>query len=365
MENFTEYLNNGVALIIKQALKATLKNPLESAFILKYMSAQQSASKKRLQSEEEGIHIPPFLIASISAQCNLFCSGCYARANSSISETVCGQQLDDGEWARIFLEAQEMGIAFILLAGGEPFLRRNVIMAAAKFLDIVFPVFTNGTMFDEDYIKLFNKSRNLVPILSLEGDRAQTNARRGDGVYTKLCDAMVKLKEKGILFGASITVTKQNLITVTDEAYIRTLYDFGCKVVIFVEYVPVSEVAGELPPDAQDRLILLKRQDELREKFENMLFIAFPGDEEEFGGCLAAGRGFFHINPEGSAEPCPFSPFSDTTLKTSSLKEALNSPLFKTLNLGGYLTGEHLGGCTLFNREAEIKALTGDGTMSY
>ncbi len=357
MENFAEYLNNGVEIIVKQALKSTLKNPKESAFILKYMSAQQKASKRRLQAEEECVHIPPFLIASISAQCNLFCSGCYARANNSISETICSQQLDDSEWERVFSEAAELGIAFILLAGGEPFLRKNVISAAAGYSDIVFPVFTNGTMFDDDYISLFDKNRNLVPILSLEGNMVQTNARRGEGVYTKLTDAMTKLNDKGILFGASITVTKQNLVSVTDAAYIKTLYDFGCKVVIFVEYVAVSDAAAEAAPDAEDRAMLLKRQDGLRVTFDDMLLIAFPGDEEEFGGCLAAGRGFFHINPSGDAEPCPFSPFSDTSLKTSTLKDALKSPLFQKLNLGGFLAGEHLGGCTLFNREAEIKEL--------
>lgn len=39
------------------------------------------------------------------------------------------------------------------------------------------------------------------------------------------------------------------------------------------------------------------------------LFIAFPGDEDQYDGCLAAGRGFLHINPSGKVEPCPFAPF--------------------------------------------------------
>lgn len=357
MENLAQYLNDGVELIVKQALKATLKNPLESAFIVRYLNAQRKASARRLQAESEGLHIPPFLIASISAQCNLFCSGCYARANESISETTCGQQLSDSDWERLLHEAADMGISFVLLAGGEPFMRRAVLEIAAGIPDIVFPVFTNGTLFDDEAVSLFNKNRNLVPILSLDGDQAQTNARRGAGVYQKLTDAMTKMKAKGIFFGASITVTKENIEIVTDPAYIKSLQDYGCKLVFFVEYVPVSDSAGETAPDNDDRAKLLKRQDSLREQFNQMLFVAFPGDEEEFGGCLAAGRGFFHINPTGQAEPCPFSPYSDTNLKNRSLKDALSSPLFEALKNGGYLEGEHLGGCTLFGREDEIKAL--------
>jgi MoaA/NifB/PqqE/SkfB family radical SAM enzyme len=357
MENLAQYLSDGAELIAKQALKASLRNPLESAFILRYMAAQQRSSKKRLKAEEEGLHIPSFLIASISSQCNLFCAGCYARANKSCGEGPCAGQLTDGDWARIFQEAADMGVSFILLAGGEPFLRRNVIEAAAASPDIVFPVFTNGTMFDARYIELFHKNRNLVPILSLEGNASQTEARRGPGVYNKLTDAMAELKAKGILFGVSVTVTKENLESVTDETFVQWLENCGCKVAVYVEYVPVSVLPGQTAPDQADRQTLLDRQDALRASFESIVFVAFPGDEEALGGCLAAGRGFFHISPTGDAEPCPFSPFSDTSLKTSSLRDALHSPLFRKLTLGGYMQGEHLGGCTLFGQEEEIRRL--------
>jgi MoaA/NifB/PqqE/SkfB family radical SAM enzyme len=168
---------------------------------------------------------------------------------------------------------------------------------------------------------------------------------------------MARLKGRGILFGASVTVTKENLLSVTDKAFVGRLESFGCKVVIYVEYVPVSDQPGQTAPDPDDRQKLLARQDTLRASFDSMVLVAFPGDEESLGGCLAAGRGFFHINPMGGAEPCPFSPFSDTSLKTCSLKDALRSPLFYRLKSGGYMQGEHLGGCTLFGKEEEIRRL--------
>jgi MoaA/NifB/PqqE/SkfB family radical SAM enzyme len=87
------------------------------------------------------------------------------------------------------------------------------------------------------------------------------------------------------------------------------------------------------------------------------LFVAFPGDEEQYGGCLAAGRGFFHINPSGLVEPCPFAPFSDQSILSSNIKEALNSPLFKYIQENHHLLKETEGGCALWaNREfiAEI-----------
>ena len=357
MDNLVQYLNDGVDRIVKQALKSTLKNPLESAFVLQYANAAGKAAEKRLRRENEGLHVPPYLIASISAQCNLFCAGCYARSNESVGEAVCKSQLSDTEWKRIFNEANELGVSLILLAGGEPMLRRGVLEAAAGIPEVLFPVFTNGTLIDDDAILLFHKNRNLVPIISLEGDEKRTDARRGGGVYALLTQAMVRMKDKGIVFGASITVTKENLDTVTARDYINDLRALGCQAVIFVEYVAVSKTKGETEPDGNDRARLLSRQTSLRNHFETMIFVAFPGDEEALGGCLAAGRGFIHINPTGGAEPCPFSPFSDTSLKNCSLKEALGSPLFKKLHLGGLLQGEHLGGCVLHGKAEAVKAL--------
>ena len=99
----------------------------------------------------------------------------------------------------------------------------------------------------------------------------------------------------------------------------------------------------------------MQKLDALRNARRDMVFIAFPGDEKRSGGCLAAGRGFFHINPRGGAEPCPFSPYSDISLRTTTLKGAITSPLFTKLRASGILEKEHVGGCTLFEQEDTVK----------
>lgn len=168
---------------------------------------------------------------------------------------------------------------------------------------------------------------------------------------------MDNLKAKGILYGASITVTTENIRAVTDNSFLDELYKRGCKVLFFIEYVPVDSSTAYLAPGDKERSYLEERQAVLRQYYEDMIFIAFPGDEKYSGGCLAAGRGFFHINSDGSVEPCPFSPFSDTNLKKCSLLEALESPLFKRLKEAELLIGEHKGGCVLFEKEQEVKKL--------
>lgn len=94
-------------------------------------------------------------------------------------------------------------------------------------------------LFDEA-LALLDKSRNLIPVLSIEGNRKITDARRGDGTYQKLSESMRKLKEKGIVYAASVTVTKENCSDVLGNEFINTLVEQGCKGVIYVEYVPAD-----------------------------------------------------------------------------------------------------------------------------
>jgi MoaA/NifB/PqqE/SkfB family radical SAM enzyme len=350
-------MSSGVENIVKNIIKASLRNPKETAFVMKYMLDSREAKRKRLEFEHKGQNIPPFLISSITSSCNLFCKGCYARANKSCGEGLNKNQLSAEKWEDIFKEAKELGVAFILLAGGEPLMRKEVIEKAAKIKEIIFPIFTNGTMIEDNYVKLFDKNRNLVPILSLEGNEQQTDERRGKGTYSSLMNSMEVLNHKQILFGASVTVTTKNIETVTSIEFFNTLYSKGCKALVFVEYVPVNEATKGLAPSDKEREILEREQEKLRKHYEDAIFISFPGDEKYTGGCLAAGRGFFHINVNGSAEPCPFSPYSDTNLKECTLLEALHSPLFRRLKQTEMLLGEHSGGCLLFENEDKVKKL--------
>jgi MoaA/NifB/PqqE/SkfB family radical SAM enzyme len=365
--NLEEYLNVGIKTLVLDALKQTAKNPKETAFLLQYAISTKKAEKLRHKAEKKGKHIPSFLIASITNKCNLNCSGCYHHARgdskaSSQATSLAVSEMSHDEWGRIFKEAAEIGVSAILLSGGEPLTRADVLEEAARYQSILFPVFTNGTMLDIAFLKLFEEHRNLVPIISIEGDEGFTDTRRGQGIYEGAIKAMDKLKEQGLLFGASITVTNKNLQYVTGEETISLLENTGGKVVIFVEYVPFAN--QDLVLDDNDRLFLEEKVTELKKK-GRMIVVSFPGDEKISGGCLAAGRGFFHISANGMAEPCPFSPYSDTNVKTATLQEALESPLFTQLRNDNTLLADHKGGCVLFDMADHVKSIAGTDGNTY
>ena len=351
------YLAKGVEGVVSEVMRATLRNPRESAYMLRFAAASRAASKKRKAAEDAGEHVPPFLIASITSSCNLHCAGCYSRCNHATVDEAPVKQLSADEWARLFAEADDMGVSFILLAGGEPLLRRDVISAAGKRPNILFPIFTNGTFMDEEYLKLFDKCRNLLPVLSIEGSREVTDGRRGAGVYDKLISSMDALKKRQLMFGASVTVTTENLDEVTSDAFVSGLAARGCKLILYIEFVPVTQESQHLAPGDAEREQMEAALTRLREAQQEVVFIAFPGDEKSSEGCLAAGRGFFHINSHGGAEPCPFSPYSDVNVRDTTLRGALKSPLFTALRSGGILEDMHIGGCVLHEKQAEVEAL--------
>ena len=194
-------------------------------------------------------------------------------------------------------------------------------------------------------------------MLSIEGDRELTDRRRGAGVYDKLIAAMGKLHERSLLFGASITVTTENIRQVVSPEYVQGLADLGCRLVIYVEFVPVTQEARQLAPGDDERRYLLEATQTLRERFPELIALAFPGDEKADGGCMAAGRGFFHINSHGGAEPCPFSPYSDVNVRELGVRGALRSPLFLALREGGALDNDHVGGCVLFEQRELVERL--------
>ena len=351
------YLAHGVERVVRETAKATLTNPKETLFLGKFALASKKASKLRKQEEEEGLHVPSFLITSITSACNLHCAGCYSRHNEATVDCEPVQQLSGEEWGNIFRQAEELGVSFILLAGGEPMLRWDVIDEASRIPSIIFPIFTNGTYMGEKYLDLFDRCRNLVPIMSIEGEEDTTDDRRGEGVYANQISNMEECRKRGIIFGASITVTTENVKEVSSKEFIDKLAEKGCKVVIYVEFVPVTDEAQHLAPGDEEREYLKEAIARIRKENENVVFISFPGDEKSSGGCMAAGRGFFHINSHGGAEPCPFSPFSDINVKDTSLKDALNSGLFQALHNEQFLLDDHIGGCVLYEKREAVEAL--------
>jgi MoaA/NifB/PqqE/SkfB family radical SAM enzyme len=226
----------------------------------------------------------------------------------------------------------------------------------ARHPNIVFTPFTNGLLVSGEHIRRLKQQRHVLPIVSFEGYELETDRRRGLGVYDNGFGLIQRFNQENIYFGVSITATRGNLDLITSPSFIRSLADQGCKVFFFINYIPVAEGTDEMAMtraqvDELNRVMSTYRRE------HQALFLAFPGSEIDFGGCLAAGKGFVHINPAGDVQPCPFSPYSDANLKEMPLIEALKSPLLATIRENSARLDESNGICALWNTREWVAGL--------
>jgi MoaA/NifB/PqqE/SkfB family radical SAM enzyme len=351
-KSYISVFDRSIRAFFMEAFRQSWQRPARAWFLLRTLWNQKRAARVRKSWRQDGSQPPAFMIISVTQKCNLHCAGCYAHALHRIAEP----EMDDARFQLLVEEAHELGISIVLLAGGEPLTRPHILNVTACHPEMIFPLFTNGLLIGPSMAKQLSRHPQVVPVISLEGHLLETDARRGSGTYAGATQAMSNLSQAGVYFGASITVTNRNLATVTSDAYIRELNTLGCRLFFFIDYVPVEPGSEFLALDAAQRAALAERITTLRCQLPG-LYVAFPGDEERYGGCLAAGRGFVHVSPEGWLEPCPFSPYADTNLKTHSLKDALQSQLLRQIRENPDHLGENGGGCALWAKREWVESL--------
>jgi MoaA/NifB/PqqE/SkfB family radical SAM enzyme len=342
-------LDRSLVVFFFNALRTSLGNPAAARSFARTIVWMARSSRIRRKLSRGGVRVPPIIIYSITRRCNLGCDGCYSAALGRMD----GDELPAAELHRIVDEAKELGVAFFVIAGGEPMLRPELLDAAGRHPGMVFLVFTNGTLIDDELARRLRGLRNVVPMVSIEGEAAETDGIRGAGSFGRVREAMERLAGAGIFYGSSITLTASNFDVVTGEEYIGGLFRAGSRFFLYLEYTPVQEGTGDRVPGERRHALMPERLRRLRRRFP-ALFIGVPWDEDDVGGCLSAGRGFVHIAPDGRVEPCPFAPFSDTSAAGRPLREALRSDLLDALRADERFARETGGGCVLWQRREEV-----------
>jgi MoaA/NifB/PqqE/SkfB family radical SAM enzyme len=345
-----------------------LRHPRYLRAGFRLMRAVKKAKQARVESNEKGLMVPPFLILSITSQCNLFCNGCFAAGtgvvNNGKNNIIKNEQpqLEYHKWHSIISEASELGVMGFIIGGGEPFLFPDLLDLCLEFKDRIFVILTNGTILSpEDYKKL-KRSTNIAIIVSIEGGRSLTDARRGDGVFENAMNVTNHLNKIGVPNGISVTITRNNFKYWMDENNIDDFIAQGVRLGVFLEYIP------QTPHSDNNSDLNLMLTSEERSQFraqmldyranKSLYIIHSPGDEEEHGGCVSAGRGFAHITPNGDLTPCPVSNVATHNIITSSLKDGLASPLFEEIRKNEHILENEGTPCALFAHPKEVEALT-------
>ena len=282
----------------------------------------------------------PWLLAiAPTRSCNLSCARCYAGSTGDAAGSLSFAELD-----RIVTEASDRWrVRTIVLTGGEPFLYHSggagVIDLIERHPELMFLIFTNGTLIDARLARRLARAGNAAVAVSFEGMERATDERRGPGVFGSAVRALSLLKEAGALSGISMTVTRQSCEELFSDAlldffFVENAVSFG----FVFQYMPEGRDADpRLMPTPDQRLWLWERSWQVV-RDRGILLFDFWNHGSLLGGCIAAGRGrgYLYIDWDGNVLPCVFAPFTDRNLKEvyargGGLDEAWASPLLASI----------------------------------
>lgn len=301
-------------------INSEMRNRFVTNFIVN--SLMLSTERRIRVEEEEKIHVPYTILIDPTSACNLKCVGCWA------GQYTKHDQLEPELFDRILTEAKELGIYAIVVSGGEPFVYPYLLDIAEKHNDMAFMVYTNGTKIDDQVADRLKALGNLAPTISMEGWEEATDVRRGKGVFQKILAAMGRLRERGIFFGTSVTVTKDNVDELTSDQFIDFLVEQGVKYMWCFHYIPIGRNPNtDLMILPEQRAYMVERIQDLR-LHKPLPIIDFWNDGVYTDGCIAGGKCFFHINARGEVEPCAFVHFAIDNIRDKSLRDVLRNPLF-------------------------------------
>ena len=334
-------------------LKTTVRNFFFNASVLGMQKQEESRRKY-------GCNIPWAILLDPTSACNLHCTGCWA-AEYGGKLNMTYEEMDS-----IIQQANALGTYFFLFSGGEPLVRKkDLIKLCEAHPDCQFTAFTNGTLIDETFAEDMLRVKNFIPAISVEGFEADTDFRRGQGTFAQVERAMSILREKKLPFGLSCCYTSKNVDRIGSEEYFDQMIAWGARFCWLFTYMPVgNEAVTELMVSARQRKFMYEQVRKFRES-KPIFTLDFWNDGEYSQGCLAGGRVYLHINAGGDYEPCAFIHYSDTNIRTHTLLEALQAPLFTAYQNGQPWNENHLRPCPLLdNPQALVTAVESSGAHS-
>jgi MoaA/NifB/PqqE/SkfB family radical SAM enzyme len=319
--------NHPSLTVTKRILRST--NPHHRKTVIRTFIINQllvgTNKRKAFAEKHGGLYPPGFFVISPSMKCNLNCYGCYAGYYDKTAE------LTFDEIDRVLEQAKEMGIYFCVVSGGEPLFHPRIFDIFEKHNDVIFHMYTNGSLIDEKTCLRLVEVGNVIPAISLEGYREETDERRGVGHFDRVMKAMDLLRDARVLFGFSATLTRENTEVLGSDEFIDFMIEKGCVLGWYFMYVPIGREPNlELMQTPEQRGYQFERLTALRAT-KPILLADFWNDGPVVGGCIAGGRKYFHINANGDVEPCVFCHFATHNIRTSSLQDAVSSPMFRSI----------------------------------
>jgi radical SAM protein with 4Fe4S-binding SPASM domain len=244
----------------------------------------------------------------LTSRCNLSCRMCFVR-HAAGDKTQKAKELPASAWLELARQAAAQGMVFLLLTGGEIFLRRDFfeIYEPLTRLGLVLSLFTNGTLITNDVAaRLAQAPPNRTEITLYGATAATYEAITGvPGSYAACCAGIEALLNHGVLLGLKTTLTRQNVGEL--EAMRQMAHNWGAP---FSASWLLAKRPDQTPSEAEDcRLsvadcIRLEATDQASaHEWTEVALRERPTSDRTNFSCHA-GKAAFNINPAGEMNVC-------------------------------------------------------------
>jgi radical SAM protein with 4Fe4S-binding SPASM domain len=150
----------------------------------------------------------------LTERCNLACRMCYVCQSPGDAALRAGE-LSAERWLELARDAVENGMVFLLLTGGEVFLRPDFfeIYTPLTRLGLILTLFTNGTLIAESIAARLAEAPPSRTEITIYGATAATyEAVTGvPGSYARCCAGIAALLKHRVPLGLKSTLTRRNV----------------------------------------------------------------------------------------------------------------------------------------------------------
>ena len=229
--------------------------------------------------------------------CNMACKMCYVRKTKEEQEKIAPLRTAK-EWLELGKTAREQGMLYLLLTGGEPFLRPDFqeILSGLHRMGLLISINSNGTLIDEETVEWLKETPPVRINITLYGASDETYARLCGNPkgFTQTARAIRLLKEAGIQVKINCSVTPYNV----DD--LEGIYAFARE-----EGLLVQATSYMFPPLRRDTSMVGQndRFSPQEAAYQSACILALDLGEDEF--LRRVSRNESLAFPQGIEEDCP------------------------------------------------------------
>jgi pyrroloquinoline quinone biosynthesis protein E len=254
---------------------------------------------------------PYTLIAELTYRCPLRCPYC-SNPTDMTDMTDEMSELGSDDWARIFAEAEDLGVMQLHLTGGEPLARRDLetLVARARALDLYVNLITSGVPLARPRLEALRDAGLDAVQVSLQDTRAGASDRvAGYSSFAHKLEVARWVKELGLPLTLNIVLHRDNLARVDEAIALAERLCADRLELANTQYLGWALVNREalLPSrEAIDaaRAVAAAARARLEGTME-VLFVLPDLHADRPRACMDGwGRRFVHVTPDGSVLPC-------------------------------------------------------------